>query len=97
MQVGSIKDAVVSGGFWMAWLLLLAGGLVGSPTAGFVLAFGSVTCAVLPLSFGTTRQRISAGVALLLGVLLAVSLVDKAKNDPYLKKHRDQSAPAAVK
>jgi len=69
MQVGSLKEALVSGGFWMAWLLLVAGGLVGSPTASFLLVFVSVTCAVLPLAFGTTRQRISAAVALLLGVL----------------------------
>lgn len=93
MQVGSLKDAVTSGGFWMAWLLLVAGGLVGSPTASFVLVFVSVTCAVLPLAFGTTRQRISAGVAMLLGILLAVSLVDQAGNDPYLKKHRGQTIP----
>lgn len=97
MQLGSLKQAAVSGGFWLAWLLLVAAGLIGSPTAGFGLAFLSVSCAVLPLAFGTTRQRISAGVALLLGLLLAVSLVDKAQNDPYLKKHRDQLAPADVK
>lgn len=88
MQVGSFKDAAVTGGFWSAWLLLAIAGLVGSPTAGLGLAFLSVSCAVLPLAFGTNRQRISAGVALLLGVLLAVSLVDKARNDPYFRKNR---------
>lgn len=88
MQIGSFKDAAVSGGFWMAWLLLVAGGLIASPTARFLLVFSSVTCAVVPLAFGTTRQRISAGVALLLGILLAVSLVDQARNDPYYRKNR---------
>lgn len=96
MQLGSLKHAAATGGFWLAWLLLLAGGLIGSPTAGFALAFGTVTCAVLPLAFGTARQRISAGVALLLGVLLALSLVDKAQHDPYFKKQRSQPAPVAV-
>jgi threonine/homoserine efflux transporter RhtA len=97
MQLGSLKHAAASGGFWLAWLLLAVAGLIGSPTAGVGLAFLSVSCAVLPLAFGSTKQRISAGVCLLLGLLLAVSLVGKAKNDPYLQKHRDQSAPAAVK
>jgi len=96
MQLGSLKHAAASGGFWLAWLLLVAAGLIGSPTAGFGLAFLAVSCAVLPLAFGSTRQRISAGVALLLGVLLAVSLVDKAQNDPYFTKQRSKQDPAAV-
>jgi len=96
MQRGSLKEAVVSGCFWMAWLLLLSGGLVGSPTASFVLAFLTVTCAVVALAFGSTRQRVSAGVALLLGVLLAVSLVDKARNDPYYQRHRS-TAPHQIR
>jgi len=96
MQLGSLKQAAASGGFWLAWLLLVGAGLIGSPTAGFGLAFLSVSCAVLPLAFGSTRQRISAGVALLLGLLLAVSLVDKAQNDPYFTKQRSQPVPAAT-
>lgn len=94
MQLGSLKHAAASGGFWLAWLLLAVAGLIGSPTAGFGLAFLSVSCAVLPLAFGSTKQRISAGVCLLLGLLLAVSLVDKAQNDPYFKQQHRQPAPS---
>lgn len=90
MELGKLKDALATGGFWSAWLLLLLAGLIPAPTASFLLTFLSVSCAVLALAFGTTRQRISAGVALLLGILLAVSLVDNARNDPYFKKNRTQ-------
>lgn len=88
MQRGSLKDAATSGGFWLAWLLLAFAALIGNPTAGFLLAFLAVTCAVLPLAFGSRTQRIGAAVALMLSLLLAFSLVDTAKNDPYYKKHR---------
>lgn len=94
MQRGSLKEAVVSGGFWMSWLLLVAAWMIPAPSASFGLAFLAVTCAIFPLAFGDTRRRIGAGVALFLGVLLASSLVGKVKQDPYFKKHRSQ--PAAV-
>lgn len=96
MQLDSLKQAAATGGFWLAWLLLVAGGLIGTPGAGFGLAFLSVSCAVLPLAFGSTRQRISAGVCLVLGLLLALSLVDKARNGPHFKQERQQSPPAAA-
>lgn len=88
MQIGTFKEALVSGGFWMAWLLLVTALLIPQPTAGFFLAFLTVTCAVFPLAFGTRKQRIGALVALLLGVALAASLAGKAQNDPYFKRHR---------
>lgn len=91
MKVGNLRDAAVSGGFWLAWLLLAAALLIPAPTAGFLLAFLTVTCAVLPLVFGSRWQRLAALVALLAGIALAASLVGKAQNDPYFKKDRTPS------
>ena len=88
MEVGNLRDAATSGGFWMAWLLLIPALLIPSPVASFFLAFLSVTCAILPLAFGNRKQRIGAMIALVLGGLLALSLVNKAKNDPYYNRYR---------
>jgi hypothetical protein len=88
MKVGSLRDAATSGGFWLAWLLLGTAALIPVPIAGFLLAFLAVTAAVLPLAFGNRKQRIGALAALLLALVLAGSLVGKAQNDPYFKKHR---------
>lgn len=85
---GSLKDAATSGGFWLSWLLPALGAVIGNPTAGFLLAFLAVTCAVLPLAFGSPRQRVGAAIALLLSLLLAFTLVQTAKNDPYFKQQR---------
>lgn len=94
MKVGSIRDAATSGGFWLAWLLLAAALLIPAPTASFCLAFLAVSCAVFPLAFGSRTQRIGAVAALVLSILLVFSLVDKAKNDPWFKKHRTTTSPA---
>ena len=94
MKAGNLRDAATSGGFWMTWLLLVAALLIPAPTASFCLAFLAVTCAVFPLAFGSRRQRIGAVAALILSILLVFSLVDKAKNDPWFKKHRSTSSPA---
>lgn len=94
MKVGSFRDAATSGGFWMAWLLLITALLLPIPTASFCLAFLAVTSAVFPLALGSRRQRIGAVAALLLSILLVFSLVDKAKNDPWFKKHRTTTTPA---
>jgi len=94
MKVGSFRDAATSGGFWMAWLLLITALLLPVPTASFCLAFLAVTSAVFPLALGSRRQRIGAVAALLLSILLVFSLVDKAKNDPWFKKHRSTTSPA---
>lgn len=94
MQLGSFKDAATSGGFWMAWLLLIAALLIPAPTASFGLAFLAVTFTVFPLAFGSRKQRIGAVAALVLSIMLAFSLVDKAQNDPYFKRHRTTGAPA---
>jgi len=94
MKVGNLRDAATSGGFWMAWLLLVTAVLIPVPTASFCLAFLAVTCGVFPLAFGSRRQRIGAVAALVLSILLVFSLVDKAKNDPWFKKHRSTSSPA---
>ncbi|MDD2501360.1 MAG: hypothetical protein PHN92_11160 [Geobacter sp.] len=88
MKVGNLRDAATSGGFWMAWLLLAAATLIPAPTASFCLAFLAVTCGVFPLALGSRRQRIGAVAVLILSILLAFSLVDKAQNDPWFKKHR---------
>ena len=89
MEVGNLRDAATSGGFWMAWLLLIPALLIPSPVASFFLAFLSVTCATLPLAFGNRRQRIGAVIVLILGVLLALSLVNKAKHDPAYNRYRN--------
>ncbi|MDK9718603.1 MAG: hypothetical protein OEL57_11970 [Trichlorobacter sp.] len=94
MKVGNLRDAATSGGFWMAWLLLVTALFIPVPTASFCLAFLAVTCAVFPLALGSRRQRIGALVALVLSILLVFSLVDKAKNDPWFKKHRTTTSPA---
>lgn len=94
MQLGSFKAAATSGGFWMAWLLLAAALLIPAPTASFCLAFLAVTCAVFPLAFGSRTQRIGAVAAVVLSILLVFSLADKAKNDPWFKKHRSTTSPA---
>lgn len=88
MQIGSVKAAVTSGGFWLSWLLFAAALLIPAPTASFCLAFLAVTCGVFPLALGSSRQRIGAVAVLILSILLAFSLVDKAQNDPWFKKHR---------
>jgi len=88
MRRGNPRDAAASGGFWVAWMLLATALLIPVPIAGFFLAFSAVTAAVLPLAFGTRKQRIGAFAALLLALVLAGSLVSKAQNDPYFKKHR---------
>lgn len=86
MERGNLKDAATSGGFWLSWLLLVAALLIPAPTAGFLLSFLAVTCSVVPLAFGSRKQRIGALIVLALSLLLAFSLIDKAKNDPYFKK-----------
>lgn len=88
MQRGSFKEAAVSGGFWMAWLLLVAAFLIPAPTASFSLAFLATTCAVLALALGTTRRRIGAAIAMALGLWLAFSTAKGMQNDPYFKKNR---------
>lgn len=88
MKAGNLRDAVTSGGFWMAWLLLATALLIPVPIAGFGLAFLAATSAVLPLAFGSRKQRIGALIVLLASILLVFTLVNKAKNDPYFKKHR---------
>lgn len=88
MNRGSFKEALVSGGFWLSWLLLAAALLIPVPTAGFFLAFLVVTSAIFPLAFGSTRLRIGALVVIVLGAVLAGSLAQKAKDDPYFKKDR---------
>lgn len=91
MQRGTVRDALVSGGFWMAWLLLATAALLPVPLLGFCLAFLAVTCSIAPLAFGSVRLRVGAAVSLLLGLLLAFSLVGKAQRDPWFKKHRPTS------
>lgn len=91
MKAGTLRDAAVSGGFWLAWLLLAAALLIPTPTAGFMLGFLAVTCAVLPLAFGSRWQRLGALIALVAGVALAATLAQKAANDPYFKKDRAPS------
>ncbi len=86
MTPGLLRDRAVQGCLVSAWLLFAAGWVLPSPVAGFFLAFLAVTCAVLPLAFGTRRQRLSAITALLLGVILAGVQARKAGNDPYFKK-----------
>lgn len=88
MKVGSIRDAATSGGFWLAWLLLAAALLIPAPTASFCLAFLAVTSAIFPLAFGSRKQRVGAIAVLVFSILLVFSLADKAKNDPWFKKHR---------
>lgn len=88
MERGSFKEAVVSGGFWMAWLLLTAALLIPAPTAAFCLAFLASTCTVPVLALGTTRRRIGAAIALALGIWLAFASAKGAKDDPYFKKNR---------
>jgi len=88
MKTGSFKDASVTGGFWLAWLFFATALLIPNPTAVFFLSFLSVTVAVIPLAFGDTKRRIASFIAFLLAVLLASSVIGKAKNDPYFKKNR---------
>ncbi len=88
MKVGSLRDAATSGGFWMAWLLLVTALLLPVPTASFCLAFLAVTSAVFPLALGSSRQRIGAVAALVLSILLVFTLAGRAKDDPWFKKHR---------
>lgn len=71
MKIGNLRNTVARGGFWTAWLLLVATGLTPAPAISFCLAFLTVTCAVFPLALGTRRQRIGAVIVLLLGVVLA--------------------------
>ena len=92
VKVGNLRDAAASGGFWLAWLLLIAALLIPAPTASFCLAFLAVTCAVFPLALGSRKQRIGALAVLVLSILLVFSLADKAQNDLYFKKHRTSSS-----
>lgn len=95
MQRGSLKEAVVSGGFWISWLLLALAALIPAPAAGFMLAFVTVSCAVFPVAFGDVKRRVGGLIVLILGIVLALSLVDKVKQDPYFKKARSKSASVA--
>lgn len=72
----------------MAWLLLAAALLIPAPTAAFCLAFLASTCAVLAVALGSTKQRLGAAIALVLGIWLAFATAKGAKNDPYFKKDR---------
>lgn len=96
MKVGNLRDAATSGGFWMAWLLLIVALLIPTPTASFSLAFLAVTCAVFPLAFGSRRQRIGAVAALVLSLLLVFSQLGKAQQDPYFKKQRTTTSSVAT-
>lgn len=91
MQIGTFKNAAVTGGLWMAWLLLLPALMIPVPGACFFLSFLAVTCSIFPLAFGNKKQKIGAFIALLIGIALAVSTAGQLRNDPYYKKHR---APA---
>jgi hypothetical protein len=91
MQIGTFKGAVVSGGLWMAWLLLLPALLIPAPAACFFLSFLAVTCAIFPLALGSKKQKIGALIAMLIGIALAASTAGQLRNDPYYKKHRNPS------
>ncbi len=93
MEQGRLKAALVSIGFWLAWLLLGAAFLISSPAARFMLAFLTVSCAVVPLAFGDTKRRVGAVIALILGVALTVSLVGRVGQVPYGTKHHGQQSP----
>jgi uncharacterized membrane protein len=94
MNTDLLKALTTRGCLVLAWLLLAAGRLFPSPMVGFFLAFLVVTCAVLPLAFGTRWQRIGAIAAVVLSLLLVFSLVNKLQKEPYLKQHRSTTAPA---
>lgn len=94
MKRGSLRDALVSGGFWAAWLLLAAALMIPAPSAAFCLSFLAVTASIFPLAFGSTRKRIVAAIALVIGLSIAFSLADSFRNDPYLKKQRKGLMPA---
>lgn len=88
MQVGSFKEAAVTGGFWSSWLLLIVAAMIGAPLAGFCLAFLAVSAAVFPLAFGSMKQRLGAAVVLVLSLLLAFSLASKVRTPSSLRKQR---------
>ncbi len=93
MRLGSFKEAAVSGGFWSSWLLLIVAALIGAPLAGFCLAFLAVSSAVIPLAFGSTKQRLGAAVVLVLSLLLALTLAKSAQHEPYFNKQRAIQTP----
>jgi len=95
VQRGTLKNAAVTGGLWMAWLLLVAAFLIPAPTAVFMLSFLAVSIAVLPLALGSTKQRIFAVTALLLAFLIAGSMVEKAKEEKYFKLRQKKATPSA--
>ncbi len=93
MKIGNLKESCVTGGFWSSWLLLIVAALIGAPLAGFCLAFLAVSSAVIPLAFGSTKQRLGAAISLLLSLLLAFSLANNARHDPYFNKQRTIQTP----
>mgnify|MGYP001006346763 CR=1 FL=1 len=92
MERGTIKNAVVTGGLWLSCLLVFFSLLIPAPSAVFMLSFLAVTSAVFPLSFGNAKQRIAAAVVLLVAVLTAGSMVDKAKEEKYFKSRQKQAS-----
>jgi len=80
---------------WASLVLLLVGGMVGSPAAGVAGAVLAALCAIAPVVFGTKGVRVAGVLLLLASVGLAVALLPAVKGhmDGYRNRaHRAQES-----
>ena len=80
---------------WASLVLLLVGGMVGSPAAGVTGAVLAALCAIAPVVFGTKGVRVAGVLLLLASVGLAVALLPAVKGhmDGYRNRaHRAQES-----
>lgn len=86
MNPGKLRNAASTWGIVASFILIAIALPSSAPDTVFMLSFLAVTSAVFPLALGTARQRITAALALLLAMLVAGSMVEKAKEEKFLKQ-----------
>ncbi len=94
MNPGKLRNAASTWGIVASFILIAIALPSSAPDTVFMLSFLAVTSAVFPLALGTARQRIAAALALLLAMLVAGSMVEKAKEEKLLKL-RGKTAPTS--
>jgi len=82
---------------WASLLLLLVGGLVGSPEAGVAAAVLAALCAVAPVVSGARRARIAGLVLLVAAAGLAVARFAPARSSMDAYRDRARAAEAGTK
>jgi len=93
MKTGTLREALESGGFWTAWLLLVPAWMIPNPTPGCFLTVCAAVCAVFPVCWARGPRRLVAALALVLSLATAATLFGQAQNDPYYRRAGSTHGP----